>query len=725
MNKIILTLFASFAITLVSFSQAPEGFKYQAVVRNSGNAILANQAVGMRMTIQQGSIGGTTVYSETFSNTTNAYGLVNLEIGSGTVLSGVFASIDWSVGPYFIETAVDVTGGTSYVVMGTSQLMSVPYALHAKTADNILNDQVDDADANPTNEIQALSMSNDTLYLSNGGAVYLGAYAIDNVEDADANPTNEIQAISFSNDTLYLSNGGAVYLGDYAIDNVDDADANPTNELQAISFSNDTLYLSNGGTVYLGAYAIDNVNDADANPTNELQALSLVGSNLTISSGNTVNLAAINTDSQTLTYVPGTSTLTISGGNSVSVPNGDITDVLAGDGLSGGGSLGSTTVTAVANNGLNVDAVADAIQLGGTLIENTLLTHSTFNLTHDLNSTGDFVIQDAGVNHFEVRDNGLTYFGGSTNWSAVNTSGVTIAALTEDTDDGRFALYENGITSVDLDANTQFVFNEQGLDRDFRIESTLNANSFFLDAGLDRIGLGTNLPLAKFQVVGGAIMPAIGQGPGLGIRFPDNAYGGSGDAGYIQYYAVTGEVTALRIGNDNDWDDNVNIYQNGAERMTFYNGNIGIGLTNPSYRLELAENSAAKPTSNAWIVTSDSRLKTNVLPYTSGIADLMKIKPVWFTYTGEANMPRETGIGVIAQDLQQIAPYMVKPWVYHDPKGGTTEYLGVDNGAMTYMLINSVQEQQAQIEAQKAENEALKQLILLLQERVEKLEVKE
>jgi hypothetical protein len=67
----------------------------------------------MRMTIQQGSIGGKTVYQKTFSPTTNAYGLVNLEIGSGTVVSGNFATIDWANGPYFIETAVDVTGGTS------------------------------------------------------------------------------------------------------------------------------------------------------------------------------------------------------------------------------------------------------------------------------------------------------------------------------------------------------------------------------------------------------------------------------------------------------------------------------------------------------------------------------------------------------------------------------------------------------------------------------------
>jgi hypothetical protein len=134
MKKLILSLVAAATLSLSSFGQAPEGFKYQAVVRDAGNTILNNQAVGMRMTIQQGSIGGTTVYSETFSTTTNAYGLVNLEIGNGTVVSGAFATIDWANGPFFMETAVDVTGGTSYSVMGTSQLMSVPYALYAKTS---------------------------------------------------------------------------------------------------------------------------------------------------------------------------------------------------------------------------------------------------------------------------------------------------------------------------------------------------------------------------------------------------------------------------------------------------------------------------------------------------------------------------------------------------------------------------------------------------------------
>ena len=136
MKRILLALVTITTIALSSFGQAPEGFKYQAVVRDAGNFILTNQAVGMQMTIQQGSIGGTTVYQETFAPTTNNYGLVNLEIGNGTVVSGDFTTIDWSAGPYYIETAVDVNGGTSYDVMGTSQLMSVPYALYAKTSGN-------------------------------------------------------------------------------------------------------------------------------------------------------------------------------------------------------------------------------------------------------------------------------------------------------------------------------------------------------------------------------------------------------------------------------------------------------------------------------------------------------------------------------------------------------------------------------------------------------------
>jgi hypothetical protein len=172
MKKLILSIVSISTISISTFGQAPEGFKYQAVVRDAGNLVLNNQAVGIRMTVIQGSLPGTEVYQETFATTTNGYGLVNLEIGSGTVVSGTFATIDWSAGPYFMETAVDITGSTSYVVMGTSQLMSVPYALHAKTAENVTNDLVDDADADPNNEIQTISRTGTTVTLSNGGGSF-------------------------------------------------------------------------------------------------------------------------------------------------------------------------------------------------------------------------------------------------------------------------------------------------------------------------------------------------------------------------------------------------------------------------------------------------------------------------------------------------------------------------------------------------------------------------
>ena len=135
MKRFLLSLVAITTLSLNSLAQAPESFNYQAVVRNAVGLILNNQTVGMRLSIQQGSIGGAAVYIETFSSTTNGYGLVNLEIGTGTTTDD-FSMIDWGSGPYFIETAVDVSGGTNYSVMGTSQLMSVPYALYAKTSGN-------------------------------------------------------------------------------------------------------------------------------------------------------------------------------------------------------------------------------------------------------------------------------------------------------------------------------------------------------------------------------------------------------------------------------------------------------------------------------------------------------------------------------------------------------------------------------------------------------------
>ena len=126
-------------LTASVFAQSPEKMSYQAVIRNSSDVLVTSTAVGMRVSILHGSETGSEIFKEIYNPNpqTNANGLVTIEIGSGIPLTGTFASIDWANGPYFIKTETDPTGGTTYTITGTSQLLSVPYALHAKTAESI------------------------------------------------------------------------------------------------------------------------------------------------------------------------------------------------------------------------------------------------------------------------------------------------------------------------------------------------------------------------------------------------------------------------------------------------------------------------------------------------------------------------------------------------------------------------------------------------------------
>ena len=126
---LLIILLAHLLINQSIFAQAPQKMSYQAVIRNTSGALVSSASVGMKISILQGTATGTVAYSETQTASTNANGLVSLEIGSGTVVSGTFAGINWATGPYFIKTETDPAGGTNYSITGTSQLMSVPYAL--------------------------------------------------------------------------------------------------------------------------------------------------------------------------------------------------------------------------------------------------------------------------------------------------------------------------------------------------------------------------------------------------------------------------------------------------------------------------------------------------------------------------------------------------------------------------------------------------------------------
>ncbi len=125
------------AIIIVSslpfFAQSPQAFKYQAVARNANGDVISGQAVAIKCSVVQSNINGTVVYSESHSVSTNQFGLFTLEVGWGTVISGVFTNIDWGSDTHYLKIEMDETGGANYQLMGTSQLLSVPYALHSGT----------------------------------------------------------------------------------------------------------------------------------------------------------------------------------------------------------------------------------------------------------------------------------------------------------------------------------------------------------------------------------------------------------------------------------------------------------------------------------------------------------------------------------------------------------------------------------------------------------------
>lgn len=152
LRLVCLCLVSSFGL----MAQAPQKFSYQTVIRNSGGQLLANQLVGIKISVLQGSENGIVVFAERHTPTTNANGLASLQIGTGTVLNGSFSNINWAQGPYFITTETDPNGGTNYTIVSTQQLLSVPYALHANSVSG------------------SVSQTGDTLYIGTQAFVIPG-----------------------------------------------------------------------------------------------------------------------------------------------------------------------------------------------------------------------------------------------------------------------------------------------------------------------------------------------------------------------------------------------------------------------------------------------------------------------------------------------------------------------------------------------------------------------
>lgn len=321
----------------------------------------------------------------------------------------------------------------------------------------------------------------------------------------------------------------------------------------------------------------------------------------------------------------------------------------------GAGNLNWVTSSAIvtANNGLTNSGTT--VQLGGLLNQTTTVSASMFDFNINLNSTGDFYVQDAGINVFEVDSGGISNFGDDTYWRDGNTAGTIIASITDDVDDGVFRLYENGLTSVLLDANSNFVFNEQGLDRDFRIESNNFNHLFYLDAGSNGIGINTNAPSTVFH-----------------INHP------------------TGTTNGLSISNASDLD-----------RWHFY--------TFSTNDLSLYFNNAIRGSfddvSGTYTAVSDRNLKKDIVPMDKVLNQVMELEVVKYRFKEQRDSQKY--LGFIAQDVEKVIPDLVK--APENSADESSSYM-LDYAGFGTLAIKAIQEQQSIIDSQQ------KQINFLLKE---------
>ncbi len=191
--KTLITLFIVAIATFSVFAQTPNTIKYQTVVRDANGNAMVSVNVDFQISILETTASGSSIYAETFSTTTNPFGLVNLEIGNGTLVSGDFATIDWANDIHFVKIEVNLFDGNGLQEMGTSQLLSVPYALNAKSAENVFSGDYNDLANQPTIPANTSDLTNNSGFITSP-------------DDADADSTNEIQDLNLTGNTLTITN---------------------------------------------------------------------------------------------------------------------------------------------------------------------------------------------------------------------------------------------------------------------------------------------------------------------------------------------------------------------------------------------------------------------------------------------------------------------------------------------------------------------------------------
>lgn len=696
-------------MSLFMMAQAPNSFNYQAAVRDADGEILANKLVSFRISILETSATGTAVYTETHNVTTNEYGLINLAIGNGTVSAGTFSTIDWGTKSHFIRTELDANGGTSYTVMSTQQLMSVPYAL------SVANDKVDDADADVTNELQTISKSANTITLSNGGGTFT-----DDINDADADATNEIQVISKAGNVISLSKSGGAITLDLA-DEIKDTDGD-TKIVVEQTTDDDMIRFYQEGTEFFrmdsGRLEIMNTQNNVAIGQAALASRTFGTDNIAIGS-NSMSDADSGTGN---TAIGAYALIKNKGDYNTTVGQGSMQKNTTGaDNV----AMGSVSLLENTTGSFNTALGSQAMRLSKSGDRNVAI--GTFSLYN--NNIGN---SNTSVGQASMVNNTTGNLNSALGYSALytNTTGSSNIAV------GRNALFKNttgsfniaigdSALSTNLTAPNNIAIGNKALINNSGSENTA-VGSFALSAQTNTIR-NTSVGYKAGELATGSFSTFMGVEAG-----PDLT------TGQANVLIGRNAGSSLTTGSYNTALG----YANSIASTVIYGIAIGSGTNvTASYQARIGTSTMTSIGGQVgWTTVSDSMFKTNVQENVQGLDFILKLRPVTYNLKTDeiakflkedANAEADGGVsqetidgrkakaamtqtGFIAQEVETAAQELGYDFSGVDAPKNENDFYGLRYAEFVVPLVKGMQEQQALIEAQQAEIEELKALVFKL-----------
>lgn len=648
--KKLLFFVGSLLVGVMAWGQAPQAFKYQAVARNLAGEVLINKAVSFRISVLQGSATGTAVYIETHTGkATNGFGLVDLEIGKGIVTTGSFAGIAWESHTHFLKVEMDPAGGTAYQVMGTTPLLSVPYALHAKTVEV---DNVDDADHDASNEIQMLNLSGTVLTLSKGGGTVTlpSSGGGDNWGTQTVVSDATLAGLGTTAQPLKIAQQAAT---SGQVLKWDGTSWKPAAD--ATGTAGSCLWSQSGEDIYFntGKVGIGKIPGADAR---QFQVLT----------GAFQAIAGVNNSG---------SYATIFAQNQGTGPAADFRNkIRIADGTEGAGKLLTSDANGYSSwQPLSITADAANFTGNGTAA-------SPLKLSNMGASSGQVLKWNGTVWDNAKDDNGPWT---ETDDYIYNSSakkfgvGINIPSQKLSVVDGSTSCYMNiqnsttRYTATDglllgMDGNNGWVTTyEPG-----NLHLGTNAAARITIASDGDVGIGLTGPVQKLDVNGAV-----------------NIRGNTSDQ---MLFCNTAEAI---------WYNGTYFSWGYGGGYNYFADEVSIGTTAvPGYNL-VVNGTAAKTGGGSWTNLSDARMKDLKGEYLKGLNEIIQLRPVKFTY--KAGNPRglnaeEEQIGFVAQEVQKVFPEAVT-----QSKDG---YLDFNMHAVNVALVNAVK-------ALKAENDRLRQEI--------------